>query len=207
VDSPVAAFLAELRHALKHDPLLARRAVEEAEDHLAQIVAAERRSGMSQHEAEEAAVRRFGPAGALAGELNLFSLPLKALLGLASLVTVLVALWLFWVIAAVLPSRDPAHVSMWRGVAVAFLAYSGLCLTYMVLGPRYGVLRFLVVLLSLGAIVLGGYAVVRMNRVADAGGHFEGYLVLMGLILAGHGLTATAYTVVTSAISRKLHAP
>ena len=202
--SPVESYLAELRRALRHDPLLARRVLEEAADHLAEIAAAERRSGMSQHDAEEAAVRRFGPAEKLARTFDRYSLPLRALLGLASAVTILVALWLFWVIARVLPSRDPAHVSMWRTFAIAFLIYSGLCLTYLVAGPRRTVLRWAVLILSVVAVGLGGYAVFRMIQVASAGGHFEGYLVLMGLILTGHGATAIAYTILTAAIARRL---
>jgi len=46
---------------------------------------------MSQHEAEESAVQRFGPPGPLADGFKVFSLPMKALLGLASLATILVA--------------------------------------------------------------------------------------------------------------------
>jgi hypothetical protein len=199
-------YLAELRRALRHDPLLARRVIEEAADHLAEIVDAERRNGMSQHEAEEAAVRRFGSAGALARDLDRFSLPLKALLALATSATVLVACWLFFVIARVLPARDPTHIPMWRTVAFAFLAYSGLCLTYLVQGPRHAVLRFTVLLLSVVAVALGANAIVQMIHVANVGGHFEGYLVLMGLILAGHGLTAILYTVITAAIARRLRA-
>ncbi|MFN8177636.1 MAG: permease prefix domain 1-containing protein [bacterium] len=202
--SPVEEYLVELRCALRHDPLLARRVLEEAADHLAEIVAAERRSGMSRREAEEAAVRRFGSAGALARDLDRFSLPLKALLALATAATVLVAAWLFFVVARVLPARDPAHIPMWRTVAFAFLAYSGLCIAYLIQGPRRTVLRWTVLPLSVAAVGLGAYAVVRMIHVADVGGHFEGYLVLMGLILAGHGLTAILHTVVAAAIARRV---
>ena len=159
---------------------------------------------MSQHEAEEAAVRRFGSAAGLARDLDRFSLPLKALFALATSATVLVACWLFFVIARVLPSRDPAHIPMWRTVAFAFLAYSGLCLTYMIQGPRRTALRWTVLLLSTAAMGLGVYAIVQMIHVANVGGHFEGYLVLMGLILAGHGLTAILYTVVSASIARRL---
>jgi cation transport ATPase len=200
----VEEYLNELRRALRHDPLLARRVIEEAADHLAEIVAAERRSGMSQHEAEEAAVRRFGSAGDLARDLDRFSLPLKALFAVATTATVLVACWLFFVIARVLPSRDPAHIPMWRTVAFAFLVYSGLCISYLIVGPRRTVLRYTVLVLSVAAVGLGAYAIVQMIHVANVGGHFEGYLVLMGLILAGHGLTAILYTIITAAIAKRV---
>src|SRR5215471_10551751 len=119
--SPSEEYLRQLRHELRRDPLLARRVIEEAADHLAEIVAAERRQGMSQHEAEEAAVRRFGPAGPLARQFDGFSLPLRVMLGLASLMTLAVAAWLASVIAFVLPRHDPARIPMWTGIAFGFV--------------------------------------------------------------------------------------
>jgi hypothetical protein len=202
MDSPVHEYLRQLRHELRGDPLLARRVVDEAGDHLEEIVAEERRNGMSQHEAEESAVRRFGPPGPLAHDFHGFSMPLKALLALASLATIAVACWLFFVIAFVLPRHDPERVPMWTGVAIGFLVYSALCIAYLILGPRVRGLQAVVLLLSLGAIGLGGWGVVRMLT-AD-GRHFEGYLLLMGLILAGHGVIAFANTAITTAIARRI---
>jgi hypothetical protein len=200
--SPADEYLLQLRHELRYDPLLARRVVEEASDHLDEIVAEERRNGMSQHEAEESAVRRFGPPGPLAREFDGFSMPLKALLGLASLATIAVAGWLFTVIAFVLPRHDPSRIPMWTGVAIGFVVYSGLCIAYLVLGPRVRALQIVVLLLSVGAIGLGGWGVVQMLT-ADSR-HFEGYLLLMGLILAGHGIIAFAYTAISAAIARRI---
>ena len=202
--SPVEAYLDALRRALRREPLLARRVLEEVADHLAEAVAAGRRSGMSQHEAEEAAVRHFGPAGEFARSFDRFALPFRLLLGFASLATVGVALWLFFVITFVLPSRDPVHIPMWRAVAVCFILYSGLSWTYLLRGPRHAVLRWAVLALSVAAIGCGIYGIVSMIRTADSGGHFEGYIVLMGLILAGHGLCAIVYTLLTARIARQL---
>jgi hypothetical protein len=129
---------------------------------------------------------------------------MRTLFAFASSATVLVALWLFWVVARVLPLRDPAHVPTWRTVAIALLAYGGLCLAYLVVGPRRATLRRIVLGLSLVAMALGGTAIVAVIRGADAGGHFEGYLVLMGVILAGHGATAILYTVLTAAVAKRL---
>ena len=161
---------------------------------------------MSQHEAEEHAVRRFGQAARLAGELTGFSLPLKVLLALATLATIAVAMWLFTVIAWVLPARDPDRIPLWTGMAIGFLVYSGLCLAYLVLGPRLAPLRTAVLLLSLGAIALGGYLVARMLQAASAATHFEAYLFLMGLILAGHGIVAFLSTALPAAIGRHIAA-
>lgn len=201
-EGPVQEYLRALRRELRRDPILARRAVEEAADHLQQIVAAERRNGMSQRDAEEAAVRRFGPVGSLARQLQVFALPLKLLVGFASLITVAVAFWLFTVIAGVLPARDPAHIPLWTGVAVGFLAYSSLCLAYLLLGPSHRWLRAAVLILSGGAVALGLYGIARMVT-ADSR-HFEGYILLMGFILAGHGLAAFIYTATSALIARRI---
>ena len=204
--SPAEEYLRQLRHELRRDPVLARRVVEEARDHLEEVVTEERRKGVSQHEAEEAAVRRFGPAGPLARQFDGFSFPLKVLVTLSSLVTVAVALWLFTVIAWVLPARDPGRIPLWTGVAVGFLVYSGLCITYLVVGPRYRPLQVTVLSLSVAAIALGALGVVQMVQASSSGRHFEGYLLLMGLILGGHGLVAFIYTAMSAAIARRIGA-
>jgi len=54
--SPVEEYLRRLRQELRHDPLLRRRVLEEARDHLYEIVAEQRRNGMSEEDAEGAAV-------------------------------------------------------------------------------------------------------------------------------------------------------
>lgn len=200
MDSPAREYLRQLRHELRRDPLLARRIIDEATDHLEQIVTQERRNGMSQHEAEQAAVCRFGPAGPLAHQFDGFSLPLKILVALASIMTVVVALWLFTVIARVLPARDPARIPLWTGVAIGFLVYSGLCIAYLVLGPRHGPLRAIVLLPSVVAIGLGLFGVVQMVQAASTGRHFEGYLLVMGLILAGHQDGALGFDPTDSAV-------
>jgi hypothetical protein len=201
---PLEAYLQQLRHELRRDPMLARRVVEEARDHLEQIVTEERRRGMSQLEAEHAAVNRFGPPGPLARQFDRFSLPLKVMLAIASLMTLAVAAWLVSVIALVLPRHDPARIPLWTGVAFGFLVYSSLSIAYLVLGARARALRAIVLVLSLAAIALGAYAVIRMVQAPDR--HFEGYLLLMGLILAGHGLIAFCNTALSMVIARRLAA-
>lgn len=157
---------------------------------------------MSQKDAEESAVRRFGPPGPLAREFHGFSLPLKVLLALASLATMLVACWLFFVIAVVLPRHDPARIPMWTGVAIGFLGYSALSIAYLILGPRMRALQASVLILSVLAIGLGAWAVFKMFTADNQ--RFEGYLLLMGLILAGHGAVAFVYTAISSAIARRI---
>jgi hypothetical protein len=149
-------------------------------------------------------VRRFGPPGPLARQFDGLSLPLRVMLGLASLMTLAVAAWLASVIAFVLPRHDSARIPMWTGIAIGFVIYSGLCLAYLIVGPRLRVLRATVLLLSLAAIGLGGYAVAEMAWARH--GHFEAYLLLMGLILAGHGLIAFANTALSLVIARRVAA-
>jgi hypothetical protein len=204
--SPIERYLEQLRAELRHDPLLARRLCEEVADHLAEIAASERSRGMSEPDAEDAAVRRFGPPGPLARQFDRLSFPLRALLACAGLATALIALWLFTVIGFVLPRHDPAHVPMWTGFALGFLAYAALTLAFVVRGPRPPLLPALVVALSLAAIGFGGYVVSRMVAAASGAGHFEGYLLVMGLVLAGHGLSALAYATLTALIARRVRA-
>ena len=160
---------------------------------------------MSENEAERDTVRRFGPAGESSRPFDRFAVPLRFLLGSASVVTVGVGLWLFWVINFVLPARDPAHIPMWRVVAICFLGYSALSLAYLIRGPRSVALRWSVLALSVAAIGLGLYGIIAMIRAAAVGSHFEGYIFLMGLILGGHGVCAVAYTILTRRSSRRLH--
>ena len=161
---------------------------------------------MSDIDAENDAVRRFGPTDQFARQFDKFALPFRILLMGASVATALVALWLFWVIGFVLPARDPAHIPMWRVVAACFLAYSGLSWAYLVRGPRDQILRWLVLALSAAAFGLGIFGIVQMMSRAAAGRHFEGYIVLMGLILCGHGISAFVYTILTSRIAKQLRA-
>lgn len=158
---------------------------------------------MSSSDSEKGAVRRFGPPAEIAGQLDRFARPFRLLLVFASLATVGVALWLFWVIAFVLPARDPGHVPMWRAVAVCFLAYGALSWAYLLRGPRNAILRWLVLSLSIAAVGAGLYGIVTMVQQSGSGVHFEGYVMLMGLILGGHGLCAIVYTVLTGRIARR----
>jgi hypothetical protein len=203
---PIERYLRALREALRHDPLLARRLCDEVADHLAELSAANRSQGMTEHDAQEAAVRRFGEAGALARQFQPFSLPLKLLVVAGAVATGLIALWLCFVVVAVLPARDPQRIGLWTSIAVAFFGYAALTLLSVVRGPRPAWLPGSVGALSLAALAFGGYEVAAMVRAADSGAHFEGYLLLMGAILAAQGLCALVYTALSWAIARRVRA-
>jgi hypothetical protein len=115
------------------------------------------------------------------------------LLALASIATAGVALWLFWVTTMVLPRHDPAHIPMWQTVAVCFLAYSALGLASVALGRRIAATRWWLGVTSVAAVGLGVYGICDMLRRGAASGDFEGYIVLMGAVLAGHGLVGLLY--------------
>ena len=161
---------------------------------------------MSPEDAEEAAVRRFDAPEALARQLEPFSFPLRVLLVTGSLATGAIALWLCFVVAVVLPARDPAHVGMWTAFAAGFFLYAGLTLALVLGRPRGSWLPASVVVLSLGAIAFGGYAVASLIHAARTVGHFEGYLLVMGAVLAGQGLCALAYAALSTWIGPRVPA-
>ena len=161
---------------------------------------------MSQRDTGTDAVQRIDPSSASDRRSDRFARPVELLLGFSSLATVGVALWLFRVIAFVLPARDPLHIPMWRVVAVCFLAYSAISWAYLLHGSRNTLLRWLVLTLSVAAIGLALYGNITMIRSAGTGDRFEGYIVLMGLILIGHGLCAIVYTILTRRKARRTRA-
>jgi hypothetical protein len=199
-EGPIARYLAELRREFRGNPLLARRVLEEVADHLAGAAAAARESGMSDHDAEEAAVRRFGPAPRFSHQFDRFALPLRAVLALSSLATAGMAAWLLYVIAIVLPARDPAHVPLWLGIAIAYLAWAALSWAFLVAGPRHPVLR---IAGPAGAVIAMAWGLALVAGAAQAA-HFEGYLLLMGVVLVVHGLAAIAYMRLALGIARRL---
>lgn len=206
MDGPIESYLAELRRELRGNPLLARRVIEEVRDHLAEAAREERGTGMTEQEAEERAVGRFGPPARFARRFDRFAAPFRALLLLASVGTVCVALWLVFVIAVVLPARDPGHIAFWSRAAAVFFGYCALTWAYLIRGPRNPWLRGSVLLASLGAIAAGLSGIGQMIRTARSGGHFEGYIILIGLVLCAHGLSALAYTVLARRLAREVGA-
>jgi hypothetical protein len=141
-------------------------------------------------EIETNGAREFEPAGAPWRRAH----PGDGVLGLVLLTTsgatLGAAVWLFAVIATLLPARDPAHLPMWRWIALACLGYTGLSLAFLCSRRRVAVLRGSFLVASTAAVGAGLYGIDSMVRTADRGGHFEGYLVLMGWILCCHGVTA-----------------
>jgi hypothetical protein len=137
--------------------------------------------------------------------MDRFVFPFRFFFLLFSSATALVAVWLCWVIFAVLPVRDPSHVRLWALVGSGFFFFSVLSWAYLAVGPRIALLRRSLIVLSLLAIAAGLYGIVDMMKVAISGGDFEGYIVLMGLVLLGHGASALFYTLLTARLVRVHH--
>lgn len=116
------------------------------------------------------------------------ALLLRSALAAATLATAAVAVWLLMVSSTVLPASDPRHVTQWMLTAAGFLGYATLTGMFVLRGPRTHWLAPAVALASLGAIAFGAWVVTSTLGAA----HFEGYLLVMGVLLAGHGLCALA---------------
>jgi len=115
----------------------------------------------------------------------------RAAFALGAVLTGAMALWLLFVTTAILPARDPAHVPLWRGVALGFFAWAVLSAWCLARPPRGAPLRALLFVIALTACVLGVFAAVR--TVAGDPAHFEGYTVVMGVLLAAHGAAGLAW--------------
>lgn len=116
--------------------------------------------------------------------------PARAAFALGATLTGAMALWLLFVAGVILPSRDPAHVPLWRGIAAAFLAWAALS-AWCIARPPRGALRAVLTAAAVAACALGVFAAVR--TLAGAPAHFEGYLVVMGALLAAHGVAGLAW--------------
>ena len=117
-----------------------------------------------------------------------------ALLGLAATATVAVAAWLLWVVTILLPERNPGQIPFWTAVAVCFLAF-GLSTWVYLAGLRALFVRVLLGPAAFAAIAGGAYAIATQVMRAGRAEDFEGYLLLMGAILASHGALLLAHLV------------
>jgi hypothetical protein len=108
---------------------------------------------------------------------------LRILTWLATAATTVTAAWLVDVSLTVLPDRDPTHVGFWLAVAGSLLAFAALTALHLV---RWGgpIVRWLAGGVALLATVAGAWLAV--STLAGSG-DFEGYLVLIGLVVVAHG--------------------
>jgi hypothetical protein len=126
---------------------------------------------------------------------------LRLLLRATTILVIGMTAWLVSVILGVLPEHDPSSIGLWLGVAAgsAGLALAALLATMRrrrrgrATSGALGVLS--VAALAFGILVLTSLAVPR-------GGHFEGYLLLVGAILAAEGGLGLAWLAAGSVPAR-----
>ena len=116
----------------------------------------------------------------------------------ASAATAAISMWLFFVAIVVLPRRDPADAVTWRMIAAAFAVYSIVSAAFVLIGSERPFLRRIFMLFSIMAMAFGTYVTGHMVRAAGAGRGFEGYMLIVGATLAGHGLVAIVYAILTA---------
>ena len=121
--------------------------------------------------------------------------PLALALAAAATATTLVALWLAFTVFTVLPSRDPGHIPMWCAVAAGLLVFALSSFAAVFPGPLRPGAGVVAGILGVAAAGLGLGSAIRMLSGGGAGGHFEGYIVLMGIVVGAHGLLALANAV------------
>ena len=126
---------------------------------------------------------------------------LRVGLRVASLATIVLAAWLVAVVVVVLPGRDPGHVGMWTIVAIG--AASLAALSWLASGARGGPSALSgLALLALGVGRLAFGVLVVGSSLSDAlTGDPEGYLLVIGVILAVHGALVVAW--LAAAVTRR----
>jgi len=112
---------------------------------------------------------------------------------LGAIATGLIALWLVYVVVAVLPVHDPQHVGSWAALASGLVIYAGCTLWLVLRGARPLWVPWCVTALSLIEVAVGAY--ILRKTLTAAPEHFEGYLVVMGVVQAVQGAVAFAYIV------------
>jgi hypothetical protein len=192
VRSPIDVYLNEIRRCLRWHPLLARRVTTEVADHLAEATAAGMRAGLTPVEAEDEAVQRFGPAALVVQRYRQIGAMPGQLVLAASCATTCAGIWLASV-TVLLPVRDASTMMVWRSLAAAFVMYGVLSAACVMDRRDRPVLRRVVGWLSVAALVLGALHVGSTVQSFGSPRHFEGYVLLVGVILFAHGLIAFAY--------------
>jgi HAAS len=195
----VVRFLRTLEAELDLEDAERQRVMTEIAGHLDDDIARERVSGASSEVAIDRAIARLGPPEAIAHQYRRPRTIADSLVILAATVTALAAAWLIMVITLILPQRDPAGIPFWTTIAGGFVAYVGLTGFYLRPGRRSVVVRAIVVAASIMAIAVGVYGVVvEVSRATE----FEGYVLLLGFILAGHGAAVLIRELASARIRR-----
>jgi hypothetical protein len=125
------------------------------------------------------------------GNPHVALLPLRLLTVGAGLTTGLIAIWLLFVLAMVMPARDPERIPMWSAIAAAMSIYAALTLGFAAGTSAKAWIRVVIGGMSMLAVVAGAYGIAAM--LTAKGRAFEGYVLVMGIVLVVHGSSALAY--------------
>jgi len=125
------------------------------------------------------------------GDPHVGLLPLRLLTVGAGLVTGLIAIWLLFVLAMVMPARDPERIPIWTAIAAALSIYAALTLGFAAGKLAKAWLRVVIGGMSVLAVVAGAYGISAMLTANSQA--FEGYVLVMGIVLVVHGSSALAY--------------
>ncbi len=195
----IERFLAEFERRLRLLPVDRERVVAEFRAHLEEAIAAEERAGTSYPAAIRNVLARVRAPAAIAKQYRPHGTFFNGAVSLGALACGLVAAWPFVIAASVVPERDPSRVVFWNAVAVGFLGYALLTVAYLRLAPRSAAAAGAVLIASAMAVASGVLFAVPMLTTS---GDFEGYIVLMGVVLGGQGLVVAAQ-VLSAALGRR----
>ena len=124
-----------------------------------------------------------------------FSFPAAAALAFTAFATAGASLWLLAVSFTIVPVHDPERAIFWRAIAIALLGFAALSALALRPGRRAAAERVVLGVFGGSAAGVGLGALARMLRMGDADGHFEGYLLVLAIIVASHGLAGLAYAI------------
>jgi hypothetical protein len=118
---------------------------------------------------------------------------LRVGLRMATIFTIGATGWLVAVLLTIVPVRDPGSEPLWIAVASCAAAVSLAALLATMHRDRLGPVRGAVLALLSAAAALVGLLAIDSQAKLPNGGHGEGYLLGLGLILAVQGLLGLAW--------------
>lgn len=188
---PLERWVAEVEAALRLGRDDRTRVVAELRAHLHDALEDEMQRGVSEEAAAVSVLARMGDPRQIAARYAEAYPLLDTAVLLGAVACAGIGGWLFGVALIVLPDRDPGHVATWTAVAVAFAAYAALSGAYLRLRRRHRIMTPVAAGISAVAILAGAWFAVPMILTS---GDFEGYIVLIGLVLADQGAMVIANT-------------
>lgn len=186
----VELFLDQLRHALRLGTADRERVVSEFRGHLADSIAEAEGRGIPREEAVRGALARIGDPAVVARAYDGRHPIHDAAVLLGATACFGVAAWLFVVAGTVVRQFDPTRVAFWNAVGFGYLTYAAITAGYLVIARRSRIGRVIAAGVSVAAVLAGAAFAVPM-LLTD--GDFEGYIVLMGVVLAGQGAVVLAH--------------